>query len=444
MLQSRSREGTIVRQMLGNTHRLLTTVKAPAYVCRYPESKPIVTNPITGSFPVLNHGDVVITSNIVAPAKEWRLQSEVLARHSSWFSRSFQEPTPEEQYNRPPWFSYTLELVHGVAELVRQPVNGEIPTPKAMDKSVTKVGNTEGLDLPSGGSAFDAACMETSPLAIIDTYNQILGVFYNIPPLISPEKINEALLQAEQLIKHASTLHCLHLIRSHVGNALLQHRQSLFLAIAADPARWLILASALQNDSIYTESLTHIIGAHPAWPWPTKRSTLPASTCHLIARKSARLETLCLEAEHALLLLTINVGPRPVAPQHDSVFATWFVVATFRDILAREFRALELEQRDAPLRRGTMFRKIARGGSAYMDYAEMERLIRKVMPCALDSLEEDLGLLKQFSKRYVAELARNELMIDGEAAGLGYLTCARVGREDIPWRAAGVGEGVVG
>jgi len=35
-------------------------------------------------------------------------------------------------------------------------------------------------------------------------------------------------------------------------------------------------------------------------------------------------------------------------------------------------------------------------------------------------------------------------MIDGEAAGLGYLTCARVGREDIPWRAAGVGEGVVG
>lgn len=77
-----------------------------------------------------------------------------------------------------------------------------------------------------------------------------------------------------------------------------------------------------------------------------------------------------------------------------------------------------------------------------MDYGEMERLMRAVMPAAVPSLEEDLGLLKRSARGYVEELARNELMIDGEASGVGYLTCARIEREDIPWRAERGREGV--
>lgn len=38
------------------------------------------------------------------------------------------------------------------------------------------------------------------------------------------------------------------------------------------------------------------------------------------------------------------------------------------------------------------------------------------------------------------DLARNECILDVEGSKVGWLTCVRIGREDVPWRAEGVGE----
>lgn len=142
---------------------------------------------------------------------------------------------------------------------------------------------------------------------------------------------------------------------------------------------------------------------------------------------------MCIEAERDLLLLTINVRGGPVVPQENSMFGTWFVVCTVRDILAREFTALS-DNKKASLHRGSIFRKIRQGGSAYMDYEGMWRLMERVMTSAVESLSEDLGLLKEFAAGYMEELARNELCLDVGVFGIGYLTCTKVDREDIPWR----------
>lgn len=71
-----------------------------------------------------------------------------------------------------------------------------------------------------------------------------------------------------------------------------------------------------------------------------------------------------------------------------------------------------------------------------MAYEEMERLMLRVMSCAVPSLSEDLGLLKAFASECVRDLARNELMLNVEGNGVAYLACSRVERGDVPWRVA--------
>lgn len=132
-----------------------------------------------------------------------------------------------------------------------------------------------------------------------------------------------------------------------------------------------------------------------------------------------------------MLLLTIHVGAEPVASTKTSHFDMWFIVQFFRDTLARNFHALE-ETHYGNLKRGSFFRKIRNGGANYLAYEDVRRLMASVMLSAVDNLEEDLRLLKQFASKIVKELTDNGLMLDMECAGIEYLTCVRIEREDIP------------
>jgi hypothetical protein len=141
-----------------------------------------------------------------------------------------------------------------------------------------------------------------------------------------------------------------------------------------------------------------------------------------------------LEAERDLMLLTIRMpNGKPVAPEEYSQFDTFFIVSTFRNILANEFSALKNNRKKA-LFRGTLFRKLFQGRSAYMEEHEMRRLMERVMPSAVGTLSEDLQMLKGEASEYVKELAENECMLDVGRYDVGWLTCTKVGREDIPWR----------
>jgi hypothetical protein len=147
------------------------------------------------------------------------------------------------------------------------------------------------------------------------------------------------------------------------------------------------------------------------------------------------LDILCLEAERDLLLLIIRMhNGEPVSPEHNSQFDTWFVVSNFRNILAANLYALDRD-RKKNLSRGTLFRKIYAGGSAYMEEGEMRRLMERILPSAVGCLSENLGMLKREASEHVKELAENECLLDVGRYEVGWLTCTKVGDEDIPWRA---------
>ncbi|KAJ8110556.1 hypothetical protein OPT61_g6638 [Boeremia exigua] len=379
---------------------------------------------LTESFPIFSTGDVAIHTYQTAVTKKWHLHSSALARHSTWFAQSLQEHQASATSRREtPHFAYAIKLRDGHIRLTSE-------TAKDDRSEVSKT--SEGSFLSEVSIKVED---DGKDEAIINIFDQILGAFYSIPPQITSTNVKRATMEAEQLVKVANDLGCTHLISSHVGNALLQHRQILYKAILADPARYLLLAIALKNDFIYTESLIHIIGAYPWWPWPTSHKLLSEDTRLLIAKKSQELETEVLEAERALLLLTITRGPRkePFRCDASSEFDTWFVVQLFRDTLTNVLRQHDVSK--PSLKRGSLFRKIKTGGSQYMVYEEVRQMMQRVMPSAVNTLDEDLRILKEFASSIVEDLARNELSLDVRDHQVGWLTCVKIQTEDIPWRA---------
>jgi hypothetical protein len=72
-----------------------------------------------------------------------------------------------------------------------------------------------------------------------------------------------------------------------------------------------------------------------------------------------------------------------------------------------------------------------------MPLAEMKKLVARVMPSAMGGLEEDLGLLKGCAMGLMKDLGKNEAGVDVEAEAVGWLTCVRIGRGDVPWENEG-------
>jgi len=266
------------------------------------------------------------------------------------------------------------------------------------DGQIKLVSQDESLNVPTAARVGENASIKVEDEieaaaheAIVNVYDQTFKTFDGFAPFISNTDIKTATIEAEQLAKVAQDLGCVQLISSHIGNALLQHRQMLYKAILADPLRYLLLSIALENVFIYTESVIHIIGAYPCWPWPTGRTTLPAHTMELITRKSQELDHKVLLTERELLLLTILTSRGvPFSSEPPSQFDTWFAIQLFRDTISSVLRSHDINR--PSLRRGSLMRKIRQGGSAYMAYVDVRKMVSRVMPSAVEELDENLGI----------------------------------------------------
>lgn len=397
------------------------------------------------TFPKFAGGNVFITSRIEGQFMEWQLHSGVLVRHSSWFARSMQSDYASED-SAQARFVYKLAKQDGKVVLVKE---ASAKILQSIEDSIGSVEDNvlikeeeEGIITSTSTQPPSSTTLNGHILTPTDLYNQIFAAFYNIPLLLPTDSLPHAFAHTEHLLSVATTLSCPHLVRPHLNASLLQYSKGLYKSISLDPARWLLLSLSLQNTTIYTESLIHLIGSHPCWPntWPTKRSALPKDMLHIIRTKATTLHHQRVELERDILLLTITTGAKqhckPVQPHLPAQFDTWFVVSTFRHILSSHFAELDANPLGA-LQRGTLFRKLGKGGDAYMAYAEMRRLMGNVMPSVLEGLEEDLEILKESVREYVKGLARNECCLDvnEEGAGVGWLTCVKVGRGDVPWLA---------
>jgi len=78
---------------------------------------------------------------------------------------------------------------------------------------------------------------------------------------------------------------------------------------------------------------------------------------------------------------------------------------------------------------------VAAGGGAYLDASAIEGFAQffPMSKKARNSLDEQLGLMKEGVKGYVKELVRNRSMLDTKSFQIAHLTCMKVEKEDMPW-----------
>lgn len=264
-----------------------------------------------------------------------------------------------------------------------------------------------------------------------DAFKSLFAAFYDEPLSISGDDILVALEQSEDLVKVATALSAVPAVRAQISNVLQEFRQKMYIAIKDNPPRWLNLSLVLESAPIFSEAVIHIVGCWPDWPWDTPKQTLGPDVVHLIDRKGRSLETQRMHIDRRLMVNTINSGEgdqerSATLQEHPDA---WLAAGVFRDWLVKELNSCP-----GPSEIGRLYRKLQRGGEAYLPNTEVDQTVEWVgSNLDPESIIKNVQLLKKFASETVEKICENGLMIPPEALNLGYLTNVDVRPADYPW-----------
>ena len=265
---------------------------------------------------------------------------------------------------------------------------------------------------------------------ILEGYSHFFNAVYSIPPKFETSNVAATLNQCEALVGVASHLEGVSAVRIFVSNSLTELRHGLYTAIALDPVRWLNLSVRLKSKAIFSEALIHCAGGFPDAAWPTPTTEIIEEAREITFSKATALDSWARRVEMHLLKTTLtdqNSG-KPISPEFGR--GSWLVVSIFRNWLLNQKR--ELDERLDQCQFAAIFRQIHKGGEEYLETNEVDSQISEILGPKSDfSSEDTLKKLKRWAKEVVAQMVKNNLMID--PVDIPYLTCTEVGDMDFPW-----------
>lgn len=322
---------------------------------------------------------------------------------------------------------------------------------------------------------------------LIRDYDNLFRAFYNYAPFLNTVNIASAYSECKSLLGLADMYDALAVVGPRIEHHLLAFSSRLFKQIAKYPPSYLKLGYLARSKVIFSEALTHVVGQWPsAQPYlnPGNSGTsyeVPLTVLDLIEDKVDELEEVKIKVEAKLFRLTLTTsrGER-VNPSNDyfgwlamSLFRQWIAENTtpeVRGILkntannsrpcsnqsgapasATQLNIAPQQQRSItpPANTGRIYRLIGHTNpEAYLTHEELKRFLR-LQPAGpgsslytrdnLRRFERKIDQIKNVARDIVKPLTRNCLELDvralsdGQGGGLGYLTCAKVEEEDIPW-----------
>ena len=269
-------------------------------------------------------------------------------------------------------------------------------------------------------------------VVVLNGYSNFFNAMYSTPPKLDTTSIAATLDQCEALVGVATYLGGLPVIRIVVSNCLTELRHGLYTAIAEDPVRWLNLAVPLKSKAIFGEALIHCAGGFPGIEWRTPFGAMTIEARQVTYDKAAALESWTNRAEMQLLKMNLcdRTTGKLVSPEFGA--GSWIVVSIFRHWYLDQKQ--ELDKRIPQCQYAELIRLVYKGGDGYLKVGEVNKLVAEILgPKAGFAPEDSLKKLKKWAKDAIAGLAKNNLMIDPEIAGIPYLTCIEVGDDDYPW-----------
>jgi hypothetical protein len=286
---------------------------------------------------------------------------------------------------------------------------------------------------------------------IIRDYDNLFKIFYNYPPTLDGVNITEAYIQCKSLLNLADMYDALEVVGPRIDHHLLQFQGRLWKQIAKYPPSYLKLGYLARSKVIFAEALVHVVGQ-----WPTGSQQLrniPQVVLELIEDKVDELNELKEKIEGKLFRLTLTTtrGDR-VSPWNGNL--EWQAVSLFRHWLAENLSppppkpAPQTSHHHpsshqpsppspTPESSGRVYKTLGQGGSAYLGHDELKRFMRAnnegYSRDNFKRFERRMEEVKGLAKEVVKPLMRSFLELDGRDAGMGYLTCTRVGEGDFPW-----------
>jgi hypothetical protein len=281
----------------------------------------------------------------------------------------------------------------------------------------------------------------------------------------SREDFAAALPQIESIIRVAEKYDAVHQMRKPLTGLLVGYIEvdTLYSTIANDPVRCLNVGVALQSRLIYDEAFKHLVGIAANFEDGRPFDGLSAN---VQSRVQSRSEKLCHQKGRvfsrlmALTLLAEKTGepapdyPTDVVSQHAQP-EPYCIVDIFRDWMSEHTGYLESQPKSAkPARKSYLcghqtgcttvagfFRTISAGGDLYLpaekvleDWAAGEIAIEDAGEGLDDAMKTALVALKAEAARCVGDLVGSELKLrDRDCRD--YLTCVKVGAQDLPWHA---------
>lgn len=336
----------------------------------------------------------------------------------------------------------TIEVPESVKVSVEQLNNTDLSAIEQTTTDSETKPDTKENNITSQTPDPDLANQEPTKKERFEAYNNLFLIYYNKSPEIDTTNIQVALSQSELLVSLADYYGSLPTVRLHINYPLTKYGKELNRAILRNPARWLILSTYLENATIFQECIIHIVGNYPNWPWKTvPKNKLSAEVLTLIQRKAAELQTLRFKVNEELFSSTLMIEGKEVVLGSDNktTVDTWCTVQIWRDWLCRALNRAKAS-RPTKIIDAKMYRTMAKGGDAYLTFANVKTLREEYdvtkLDCAqwkAEELKEDLEIMKKYAQKQVAPLLENRSMLSVEEEEIGYFTCTRVESDELPW-----------
>jgi hypothetical protein len=131
--------------------------------------------------------------------------------------------------------------------------------------------------------------------------------------------------------------------------------------------------------------------------------------------------------------MTRNAGEKPGRPSYGHDIYMWQCVSFFRQWFAQNIS--DDRTRRAPDGGLAFYKALHDGGDAYLTHLDFENFHR-FFPMSIKAcnvLEANMGVLKEDVKQFVEELMTERTHLKRAEHNIGWLTCAKIEKEDLPW-----------
>ena len=269
-------------------------------------------------------------------------------------------------------------------------------------------------------------------------WHWLFGHFYGRQPAFCDTNLATVLTDCMGLVDVAESIGSVDRVREAVDLALIRQDNVLWQSIAKNPTAWTELGRRVHSSMIFSEGVVHLVGQ-----WPrisnTVKNEMNESVRTLVQRKFSQLE-LSKEALEMRILghypdfLTRKATDKPGRPSYANDIYMWQALTFFRHWFAQAIS--ESKTRLADDGGFAFYQALKEGGQSYLSHVDFGGFW-KYFPMsgkACNVLEANMGVLKEDVKVFVQGVTENRSHVEVEEVGVDWLTCAVVGREDMPWR----------